>query len=851
VGDDGGGGLRITTYPRTIGTVKPIELWGQQAASWTRASMRWLDRWRYRADIRLDAVNSASLRRWLGSVAIAAATVCIAALALHVLLLAALRSGLGFGWLSVAAVGAVAVVLLVVVLRSTVIALVAPMRRRAHFYALLLSGAALLAIVQACAAATVAVGGRSVDLWQAEQLYAWRLANSVPLLAIPKRLGWTQPFIPEAAADRPILLAFTLALIIPLARIVVGIYHLTVGPVVPLSGATIRVRSNRLPSIAIAPRVRIPRSGFVIPLIVAAGFLWGGLGRGTPTGDRIAAGSTAGLVTAVVVAVLGGILLAVVLSVVLGVLKVLWGPISDGPWMQLVLAAGFVWTDTPVRRALLPSSTDLAVPWKVLVTLGLWAVLTVLLLPIWVDPYLPESLLALGMLVAFAGAGAPGREWLTSAIGETSGGFALGPAVGTALTCLTGAYLAYLVSRAPARAGAGRLHAAGALDLRRELGGYVYIGLQIATAAAGLLMLLYAVGVIGASTPPDAVRSLLTMAWYVVDSLPGPDIPAIAGWQPPVEFTGPWAGAVVLTMVTALIVVVVFPMVRSALRWATLKAGQPAVERPLAEVPAALLADLNVVRDFLVDSPRMTDLATIRDSGSPDELSGEHDQILTKVYQAEERLGTAEFDRGKLRDLLGEDSPVYWAGDQAVSAAVDAYRTVVRSQLNRHALQWSFFPARGTTAIDAVRAIDAYAAAVDHWQMGADVMAELETRLRDLEAREDGVHHLEFESAARERGIAARERSAATREKMLESRETAARAREEDVGAREQTIQSREDTVETREREIGQREESIAAREQTVAAREESAEAREREAGTREESVEAPEPTIETSERVE
>lgn len=835
--------------------MKPIVVWGQQATHWTRTSMDWLDRRRVRVDVRLGAVAGVSLRRWLASVAMAAAAVCVAAAMLHVLLLAALRSGAGLGWFAVGVVAVVAVVLLVIVVRNTVMSIAAPQRRRAHLQALLVCAAALLAGVQACAAATVASAGHPVGLWPAEQLYAWHLADSVPLLAIPRRLEWSQPVIATGAGGRAILVAFTVALIVPLFRMLVAIYHLTGGGVPQSGGAALAVR--RRPSISILRRIRLHPSGIAIGLVTAGGFMWGGLGRGTELGGRIAATSGLAFAGAVVAAGLGVLLIAVLLSIVIGVAKTLWEPISGGPWMQLALAAGLVWIDTPIRHALLPSVNGIGAPWKIVVTLGLWAVLTVVLLPIWVDPQLPESLLAIGLLLGFAGAGAPGGERLVAALGWTPGGFAIGPAVATAFAFLTGAYLAYLLSLAPARAAnAGRRALGGAMDLRRELGGYASIGLQVITAAAGALVMLYALGMASASQPMDAPRSLLAVVWHVADSLPGPDVPGIAGWRPVADTTGPWAGAVVVLTVAALTVVVAFPMIRATLRWAKHKAGPPALERPLAEVPSALLTDLTVVRSFLSDSSRVDDLTAVLDIDSSAELSEEQEHILTAMHKAEERLTVAEADRGKLRDLLGEESPVYWAADHAVSEAVDAYRTVAGTQLSRHSLRWSPWPVRGTSAADAIAAIDVYAAAAERWQMGADVVAEIESRLHDLETRERDMQLRERDAETRERGVGARERGVDAREQVLTIRESATQTRERTVEAREQSaevrereVDAREQSVEQRELSIGAQERVVDAREQAVTTREDHTEVREREVGVREQQTDAREQGVEAREQ--
>jgi hypothetical protein len=775
-------------------SVKPIGMLGRRATAWTRASVRWLDRWRDHADVRLGAVTRASLGKWLASVAIAALCGGVLAVALHLLLQASLNSGPELGWVAVAVIAAVALFLLVVVARNTIVSFVVAQRRRTHMYGLLLSAAALLASVQACAGATVAIGDRSVSLWQAEQLYAWRAADGVPLLAIPRRLEWSQPVVAASDGGRAILVAFIAALAVPFAGLLVAIFHLTGGANVPYS-VRVASRDRRWrPSISILRRVRLPRTGIVVPLVATGGFLWGGLGRGTPIGDQIAASTGFALAGAVAAVTLGAVVTAVLLWFVTSGLKVLWAPVADGPWMQLLLAAVLVWADNPVRQALLPNNGDIAWPWKFLVTLGLWAVITVLLLPIWVDPYLPESLLALGLLLVFAGPGAPGSERITAAIGWAPGGFAVGPAIATALIGLTGAYLAVLVSRAFIRAAnAGGLHVAGWIDLRRELGGYAYIGLQVITAAAGVLMLVSAQPI----GTPDALAAI---AYHVVESLPG-DLPRVAGWQLDTDVTGPLAGAVVVGTMATLIVVVAFPMVRATARWARLRPRPATVDRPLAEIPMALLANLATAREFLE---------------SPGESSDEPEQALA----------AAERDREKLRDLLGDESPVYWAADHAVSTAVDAYRTLMRSQMSRQALQWSLWSVRTTRAADAIAAIDVYAATAERWQMGADVVDEIESRVQDLEARERDVDRRESDAWTREHGVEMRERGVDAREQLLSQREGAVQAREEVIGAREQAAEAREQYAEERVRAADEQLRVADEREQSFVAREADVEAR-------------------------
>ncbi|NUT35785.1 MAG: hypothetical protein HOV79_22245, partial [Hamadaea sp.] len=379
------------------------------------------------------------------------------------------------------------------------------------------------------------------------------------------------------------------------------------------------------------------------------------------------------------------------------------------------------------------------------------------------------------------------------------------------------------------------LAAGGSVDLRRELGGYAYIGVQIAVAGAGALLL--ATGLRSATGVAGAPEALAALAWHVVDSVPGPDLPELAGWRAPVQVTGPVAGAVLAGTVAMLLICVVFPMTRAVRRWAAIAAGSPAADRPLAEIPAALLADVEFVRDFLIESVRPETQDTIRGLGESGEQTAAQAAFLEGMHQAEERLSAAERDRSKLRDLLGEESPVYWAADQAVSAAADAYRTVIQAQLAHHSRRWSPWPSREAGIDEAITAIGVYAAAVDRWQMGADVVTEIETRLHHLDTREHGIDAREQDALAREHGVRMREHGVDARERMLELREGAAHAREESVEAREQAAELREAGVAGREEEIDLRERTVEARESGTEQREQDADLRERSVTAREQAL--------------
>jgi hypothetical protein len=71
----------------------------------------------------------------------------------------------------------------------------------------------------------VGLSGAEPTLWQAERSFLWQLANSVPLLAIPRTVGWEDPLPMADALSGAILLIFKLVIIAPLIRIAIGAYR--------------------------------------------------------------------------------------------------------------------------------------------------------------------------------------------------------------------------------------------------------------------------------------------------------------------------------------------------------------------------------------------------------------------------------------------------------------------------------------------------------------------------------------------------------------------------------------------------------------------------------------------------
>jgi hypothetical protein len=71
-----------------------------------------------------------------------------------------------------------------------------------------------------------AAGPGGPSLWRAERYYQWHLVDSVPLLNIPRRLGWATPVRFTDHTAGVLLLLFKLALVAPALRVAIAAYRL-------------------------------------------------------------------------------------------------------------------------------------------------------------------------------------------------------------------------------------------------------------------------------------------------------------------------------------------------------------------------------------------------------------------------------------------------------------------------------------------------------------------------------------------------------------------------------------------------------------------------------------------------
>jgi hypothetical protein len=712
--------------------MRGVRAWGERIGLWVEAvtepvvptveaGFRRVNAWRERIDARVDATAAGSFGLWLRYFAAAVTVTGVVVVALHLLLLATFGSGSWLRWLGVAVVGLVALALEATVVRNVLISIAEPSQRRSLLIAFLTSLAVLLISVEAFAAAAAAIAGGRVDLWPAEQLYLWHLVDSVPLLAIPQRLAWTQPALLTHVGGRLLVLGFKVAVIAPLVRLVMAFYDLVESQGGERRQAVLRAGAGSRTSISFFRSVKSPRVGFVVPVVVVAGLAYGGLGPGTDAGRHIASLSGAVLLGTLLALVVGALVTAVGVAALTVMAVDRWWAVAAefSEPVAFVVALGLVWLDTPVRLAPFPVGVAGFELGKVGTTIVVWAVLFTLVETVDSFPELPETILALSLVLTFAGTHAPGWVFLTNHVHWTPWGFATGHAIVAAGLGLTGAYLLYLVSKMSTRVRkAGHINA---LDpnaaVRTQVAGYLLMCAQIVIAAAALLMLLQQFGTV--SPAPGSSRlaaqdSLIAVTWHVLDALPGPDIPGVLGWRLTSDFTGRWAGLVIILAVVSTLVIVAFPMARAILQWAKLKAARPRPEQASAIVPAAVLHDLETVLAYLI---KPADTNTPADNQTPGRSPRRprYQPKITRSPVVEHRLIDVELARRTLLDLLGPDAPMYQAADQAINATAEAYRTAVtmspwalRSMVELRSSLDRTFPRREESEAKARAALDAY-----------------------------------------------------------------------------------------------------------------------------------------------
>jgi hypothetical protein len=64
------------------------------------------------------------------------------------------------------------------------------------------------------------------DMWTTERFYAWHLTNAIPVLDVPKTLGWNRPVTFTGYWSGVLLLVFKIVLLLPLLGIITASYQL-------------------------------------------------------------------------------------------------------------------------------------------------------------------------------------------------------------------------------------------------------------------------------------------------------------------------------------------------------------------------------------------------------------------------------------------------------------------------------------------------------------------------------------------------------------------------------------------------------------------------------------------------
>jgi hypothetical protein len=239
-----------------------------------------------RVDARLDRAAGEVLTRWTRYVLASVVGALVVGALLHSLL-AITGPGGGFGWVGVAIAVAVAAGLLMLMVRNYLVSKAEPQDRRPFLVAMLVSTGALAAWVEAFAGvATLAsrygmLYPEALPLWRGEQLILWQLVNAVPLLAIPRRLGWDPPLELAGLAGGILVLAFKAVVIATLLRMAVAIYQRTEQHWRTEQDLAMRVQTSlrRSPLFTYAPSFTTE----VLLATVALGLVYTTVGADSPT----------------------------------------------------------------------------------------------------------------------------------------------------------------------------------------------------------------------------------------------------------------------------------------------------------------------------------------------------------------------------------------------------------------------------------------------------------------------------------------------------------------------------------------------------------------------------------------
>ncbi|WP_027346258.1 hypothetical protein [Hamadaea tsunoensis] len=664
-----------------------------RVSDWVADRYAPVGRWLERTEERLDRTAAGSVREWVRPMAATVAAAVLLVVVLHLMVAALFTGGpvaraAGAGLFAVVALG-----LQVVVIRNVLISIAEPSRRRYLLIASLAAVSALLTSVGAFAAATAAV--RSQPLWPAERGFLWQLADAVPLLGIPGRVGWTEPPLPNGFGWRLTLLAFKIIVIVPLLRLVVALYELAEAQ---RGEPRSRTRTWRLGAL------QIEDAGVLSSSAVAAGFLWGAFGPGTPLWRQAVPIGPAGPLSLVVLMVFGALATRAYWGAFLGTLEVFAIFLLGPPRLAAVLAALFVFPSHSLGTRWLPFLAGGGFGVRLAVFGLAWSALYTVLGRVWIVPGLATTAIAAGLLLLFAGGTAPGRLWLLDHVRGTPGGFALGPGFATAAVWYALAYVAGLVGRMPVLAGQ-----AGGPGTRYERGwlvrrllDYACAGTQILIAAAGALVAVQGPGPAGlyapaaVAAPVDAWRCFESAVWNTADIIPGPDIPAVLGWRAPAGVPGPVAGTVVLLALVVVVLLAVFPIARSVFGWARWKAGSVA-ESPGLATPELLIGRLRAVQEFVAATPEPA-------------RRGVRLPESTRLAETRHELRQAEETLTRLQDVWGVDTPMHryawWAYEwtrRAYWATIHGSRTRFELPKAEEALtELDFYALRWRTALRAV-----------------------------------------------------------------------------------------------------------------------------------------------------
>ncbi|AKJ15746.1 hypothetical protein ABB07_38595 [Streptomyces incarnatus] len=285
------------------------------------------------------------------------------------------------------------------------------------------------------------------------------------------------------------------------------------------------------------------------------------------------------------------------------------------------------------------------------------------------------------------GADSPVRTWLTGRVPSLHvPGLTIhaGPAVSAVPEILAIVVIARLVCMVP-REGCEVDRFTFVEEAKGALLDCIVMAVVILTAAAAALVVLYdfhlaglgAPGVDGGTTSGAALQ---VVAWHLADSLPGPNIPGTVHWTLQKDFTGPWAGLVILGELLSVFLLLTFPVSRVIARWVDLRSVWVLPDPPLVEVPGKVKRDLNRAVAFFERVKGGEGLAIVRRYGQlppyrdtvPIAQLPDTKEISVEMVRVQLCLYELQRSRRAMWDLFG-DGPVYAAAEQAIKLVAQCY----------------------------------------------------------------------------------------------------------------------------------------------------------------------------------